>query len=114
MATYARDMLPMRVVIVLGLACSASCDSPKVSIDAGPPVIIVPPSCPPLPEASTFNFFGEACTAAPFPANTVCHANDAGWCIEGVCRPQSSSGHCPICPAGTEHFAPAGAGYCAR
>lgn len=99
------------------IAITAGCSgAAKPAIDGGgpPPDVFVPMSCPPLPGAATFDFFGDACTSAPFPANTECRGG-AGWCITNVCRPQSSLPNttCPACPAGTEHFAPAGAGYCA-
>jgi len=85
-------------------------------IDGSVPIVDVhvPAQCPQLPDRSGFNFLGEACVADPFPVNTECH-DGAGWCIAGTCRPQSSikDTSCPACPAGTEHFAPAGAGYCA-
>jgi hypothetical protein len=102
------------VLVAIMTACGGAAKPPQIEIDAGVTVTVDPPAnCPELPAAAAFNFLGEACTAAPFPAVTTCD-NDAGWCIEGTCRPQSSlqGATCPACPRGTEHFSPAGAGYC--
>jgi len=104
------------LVVLLIAGCM---DQAAVMPDGGPTggTINPPPSCPTLPALEGFDFYGEPCTAAPSPALTVCHdatddISSYGWCISGVCRPNSGS-PCPHCPAGTVHVSPDGASYCA-
>jgi hypothetical protein len=96
-------------------ACGDDGSGGGVPIDGSLPNVHVPPQCPALPDKASFNFFGESCVEeAPYPANTLCQG-DAGWCIDGVCRPQAgirNAPSCEACPAGTRRYAPAGASYC--
>jgi hypothetical protein len=94
------------------------CNSSPIVADGQPPAS-VPPGCAALPDRGSFDFLGGACVASAFPANTFCPDNDRGWCIgpelggPGVCRPMPYDARgCPICPAGTLHYAPAGAAFC--
>ena len=98
----------MLLFVIAACGPSGSMPTPDAA-----PVVDGPVGCPALPDAAHFNFFGEACTAAPYPANTICHDGDRGWCIDGTCRPMAYLDGCPICPAGSQRFAPAGAAYCA-
>ena len=110
------------VLSTIALAACAS-DPQPTGDPAPPPILGEPEGCSAPPDAAQFDFFGEACTAAPYPANTACRSNDngdRGWCIGpdsggvGVCRPMAySPGRCPSCPAGTQRYARAGAAYCA-
>jgi hypothetical protein len=100
----------VRIVLAAVVMLIAGCGT-----DAEPPhpdgaVVISPP--PPRPDGGTgpVDFFGEACTAEPYPVNTICHAG-AGWCIVGTCRPQCGP-DVVRCREGVQHFAPAGACYC--
>lgn len=121
-ATYA---LVMRIVLMAVLVLAGCMDKPgAVHPDAGPLPIDAPDGCPALSEASKFDFFGESCTAAPYPANTLCHGDmsgdDHGWCIgpasggAGICRPMAyDASRCPVCPSGTLRYTAGEAAYCA-
>lgn len=111
-------------MVLIAITLAACSSDPRPAIDAGPPPIVdAPAGCPALPDAAHFDFFGDVCSAAPFPANTVCHTDqngDHGWCIgpdsggAGTCRPMAyDASRCPVCPSGTQRFAPAGGSYCA-
>ena len=106
--------MPVRSVgllLLLALGCS---DPRPTLIDSGGPLPSPPDAlletCQDETDPRTVDFFGEACQAAPYPANTTCH-DDHGWCIDGVCRPMCVA-VCPRCPGGEFKFAPAGACYC--
>lgn len=102
------------LLLLAVLGCSDSRPSVGDPVDAGgsvPPLDAVAETCQDSTDPSTVDFFGEACQADPSPANTVCHLDDRGWCIDGVCRPMCASA-CPRCPGGEAKFAPAGACYC--
>jgi hypothetical protein len=123
-ARDARHVMRRAAVVIAILLAGCSSDRPAPAIDAGPPppTTDAPPGCPALPDPAKFDFFGETCTASPYPANTICHSDmsgDHGWCVgpmaggTGVCRPLAyDSGRCPLCPAGTQRFAAGGAAYC--
>lgn len=109
-------------VVIAIVACGPGGSPPHP--DAADPVVDVPPGCPPVATAASFDFFGESCDAAPYPANTVCRTDpfgtDRGWCIgpdaggPGVCRPMAyDPSRCPVCPGGTQRRASGGAAYCA-
>lgn len=105
----------MRVwMVVVVAAALAGCGDPGAPApDAGMQIIVLPDARPegcPDDKPPITAFFGEACKADPYPANTVCHGG-AGWCIDGVCRPMCEA-DCPRCPGAELHFAPAGACYC--
>lgn len=91
-------------MVVMVVAGCADTEMPQpVAPDARVGACVVAPD-------ENFDFYGEACISAPFPANTLCHDDD-GWCIDGVCRPQCESG-CPSCRAGEPTYALAGGCYC--
>lgn len=99
----------------LPLLVMLACSDPRPStVDAGGvpmPPDAVSETCQDNTDPSTVDFFGEACQAAPYPANTVCNIDDRGWCINSVCRPMCAA-TCPRCPGGVVRFAMAGACYC--
>jgi hypothetical protein len=99
-------------LLVLLAGCS---DTRAPAADAGGisplPPDAVAETCEDDTDPRTVDFFGEACRADPYPANTVCHADDRGWCIDGVCRPMCAS-TCPRCPGGEAGFAQGGACFC--
>jgi len=86
----------MRKMLVLIALALAACD---------PGVTIAQDAAPPAPD-----FFGEACTADPYPAVTVCREG-AGWCVDGTCRPMC--GQTERCAAGVVRFTAGGGCYCA-
>jgi hypothetical protein len=104
----------VRLLLVLGLLVLGCSDSrPSPTDDGGipmPPDAASGETCEDNTDPRTVDFFGEACTAAPYPVNTTCH-DDHGWCIDGVCHPMCVNA-CPRCPGGGFQFAPAGACYC--
>jgi len=77
-----------------------------IALAACEPGATTPDAAPPAPE-----FFGEACTADPYPAVTVCHSG-AGWCVDGTCRPMCGQA-AERCAAGVVRFTAGGACYCA-
>jgi len=96
-------------MLVLLVAIWAGCGGDSITptlVDAGVSLDGPPPDAREMP-----GLFGEACTADSFPAATVCH-DDAGWCIDSVCRPMCSESD-PRCRIGVMHFAKSGACYCA-
>jgi len=107
------------VVMLISLALAA-CSGDRAG--TSPDAFGTKPPCPALPDRATFDFFGEACTAAPLPVFVTCHIDvtgDHGWCIgsgsgsAGVSRPIADDAeHCPLCPAGTERTPPMGVAYC--
>lgn len=109
------------VVVIVIAACGSG--STGSGPDAGGLPIDAPAGCPALPDRAAFDFFGEACDAAPYPANTLCHTDafgdDHGWCVgpdaggPGMCRPQAyDDARCPVCPGGTLHYTSGSAAYC--
>ena len=102
-------------VCLLAIAILGCNDPRPAPPDAGsvtPPPDALAETCEDNTDPKTVDFFGEACQADPLPINTECHADDRGWCINGICRPMCAS-TCPRCPGGEAQFAPAGACYCA-
>lgn len=106
-------MLVRSVGLMLLLALGCSDSRPVIPDASGPPRPDAPTgeTCQDDTDPKTVDFFGEACQADPYPANTTCH-EDHGWCIDSVCRPMCAN-VCPRCPGGEFKFAPAGACYCA-
>jgi hypothetical protein len=101
----------MIAVLVAAMAACGDNGGVDTGPDAGPADAVV---------ADAPDWFGEACTEAPWPGpgpsmiNTTCR-DGAGWCIDGRCRPSCLPGaaDAPYCPAGGEmHYAYAGACYC--
>lgn len=114
-ASYRRCM-SARSVCLLGLLV-LGCSDPRPSPADDGGITMAPDAalasgdtCQDGTDPRTVDFFGEACTAAPFPVNTTCH-DDRGWCIDGACHPMCVSA-CPRCPGGDPKLAPAGACYC--
>lgn len=96
--------MAVAVLVVVSLVVAACGDDGGIGpmpADAGPDAGIL------MPDA--YDYFGEPCVAQPDPVITTCHAEHAGWCIAGVCRPMCSSS--VACP-GVEHYSPGGACYC--
>jgi hypothetical protein len=98
------------LMLVVALGCSDSRPTIPDGISSTPPDA-QSERCEDETDPSTVDFFGEACDAAPSPANTTCHTEDRGWCIDGVCRPQCAA-TCPRCPGGTPELSPTQACYC--
>jgi hypothetical protein len=102
-------------MLVSGWGCESNARSPAADagVEAVPPDAHAEEACTAPTGSGPFDFFGELCIEAPYPAVTSCH-DDAhpGWCISGVCRPACKGFGCRRCDAGSYRITDRGACYC--